>query len=122
MLIKLDIFSDKIRCFPHLTTICFVYYSLLFFYKPAIDRLLDMHIKSINSHPLRIILLIGYCFPHLANIETFLSILAHAYLERHLVTLMSLHMPVIRYQQNFYVQSFVYKKHIAKTSSFLKIF
>lgn len=98
VLIKLGIFSDKIGCFPHLTTICFVYYSLLFFYKPAIDWLLDMHIKSINSQPLRIILLIGYCFPHLANIETFLSTLAHAYLERHLVTLMSLHMPVIRYQ------------------------
>lgn len=100
MSLKLDIFSDKIRCFPHLTTVYFIYYSfaLLFCYKPNIDWLLDMHIKSINIQSLRIILVIGYRSHHVANRKAFLSTLPHTHSQRHLVTLISLHMPAIRCQ------------------------
>lgn len=94
--------------------LCIFFFALLFCGKPVIDWLLDMHIKSISIQSLRIILLIGYCFHHLANRETFLSTPPHTYLGRHLVTLISPHMPAIRCQQNFYVQSFVYKKHFSQ--------
>lgn len=89
-----------------------LFFALLFYYKPAIDWVLDMHIKSISIQPVRIIFLVDYCFHHLANREMFLSTPSHTYLGKHLVTLISLHMPAIRCQQNCYVQSFVYKEHI----------